>query len=69
MLPYKKLLLRRNAFFRQQLSMQQLDSSQLTDHLDPLLETSSEGHSATLHPHTEDASFSNATIALQHLSR
>jgi len=69
MLPYKKLLLRRNAFFRQQLSMQQLDAVPVTDQIDPLLETSIESHPATLNPHTDDASFSNTAIALQQLSR
>ncbi|MDZ7870121.1 MAG: hypothetical protein U5L02_13155 [Rheinheimera sp.] len=44
MLPYKKLLLRRNAFFRQQLSMQQLDAIQVTDNQDPLVEARIEGH-------------------------
>ncbi len=69
MLPYKKLLLRRNAFFRQQLSMQKLDAIPVTDNIDPLRETDVEGHPATLHAHTDDASSSHAASLLQQLSR
>ncbi|ALZ77356.1 hypothetical protein [Rheinheimera sp. F8] len=69
MLPYKKLLLRRNAFFRQQLSMQLQDASPVADNIDPLHETGVKGHPATLHAHTDDASSSHAVTLLQQLSR
>ena len=69
MLPYKKLLLRRNAFFRQQLSMQKLDAVPLSDNIAPQLEAVIEGYPATLHSRPDDASSSQAAIVLQQLSR
>ena len=69
MLPYKKLLLRRNAFFRQQLSMQQLSAIPVTENLDPQLQTDIEDPATTLHSHTDDAQSFSAASVLQQLSR
>jgi hypothetical protein len=69
MLPYKKLLLRRNAFFRQQLSTQQLSAIPVTENLDPQLQTDIEDHATALHSHTDDAQSFSAASVLQQLSR
>ena len=69
MLPYKKLLLRRNAFFRQQLSMQHQSASAVTENIEPQLQAAIESHSTTLHSPIDEASSYLATNALQLLSR